>query len=137
MVRFCGRTVTAIILFSQSEVLFIKRDTVPFRGFWALPGGRVESGESIEEACVREVKEETGLDVEILYKLGDYHEYGFMDEVHYDYYPACFIVKVTGGQIIKQDSEVQEIKLYNLYTLPTPLAFEHKKMLDDYNKNKT
>jgi hypothetical protein len=61
-----------------------------------------------------------------------------MDNVFYDYYPACFIVKVVGGQIIKQDSEVQEIKRFNLKELPNPLAFEHDKMVTDYkNKVKT
>jgi len=134
MARYCGRTATAIICYSNDNVLFIKRDTVPFKGFWALPGGRLDEGETVEQTCVREVKEETGLDVEILYKLGEYHEQGFMDEVYYDYYPACFVVKVVGGKTVKQDSEVQEIKLFNLNELPSPLAFEHDKMLGDYKK---
>jgi ADP-ribose pyrophosphatase YjhB (NUDIX family) len=107
---------------------------VPFKGFWALPGGRMDIGETVEQTCIREVKEETGLDVEIVYSLGDYHEQGFMDGIYYDYYPACFAVKVVGGQIIKQNSEVQEIKLFKLKELPSPLAFEHDKMIRDYKK---
>ncbi|MDR0319000.1 MAG: NUDIX hydrolase [Nitrososphaerota archaeon] len=134
MKRYSGRTATAIILHSQDKVLLIKRDTLPFRGFWALPGGRLDVGEVVEQTCVREVKEETGLDVEIVYKLGEYHEQGFMDEVDYDYYPACFVVKVVGGQTVKQDSEVQEIKLFNINELPSPLAFEHDKMVNDYKR---
>ncbi|MCL1970250.1 MAG: NUDIX hydrolase [Candidatus Bathyarchaeota archaeon] len=134
MPRYCGKTATAIIIYSQDKVLLIKRDTLPFRGFWALPGGRLDIGEVVEQTCVREVKEETGLDVEIIYKLGEYHEHGFMDGVDYDYYPACFAVKVVGGQTVKQDSEVQEIKLFNLNELPSPLAFEHDKMISDYKK---
>jgi 8-oxo-dGTP diphosphatase len=134
MARYCGKTATAIILYSQDKVLLIKRDTLPFKGYWALPGGRMDTGEVIEQTCIREVKEETGLDVEIVYKLGDYHEHGFMDGIDYDYYPACFIVKVVGGQTLKQDSEIQEIKLFNLSELPSPLAFEHDKMISDYKR---
>ncbi|MCL2288902.1 MAG: NUDIX hydrolase [Candidatus Bathyarchaeota archaeon] len=134
MKRYCGRTATAIIRYPQDEILLIKRDTVPFKGFWALPGGRLDEGETTEQACIREVKEETGLDVEIIYNLGDYHEHGFMDSVFYDYYPACFVVKAVGGQIIKQDSEVQEAKLFKLNELPSPLAFEHDTMIKDYKK---
>jgi ADP-ribose pyrophosphatase YjhB (NUDIX family) len=134
MTRYCGRTATAIVLYSQNKVLLIKRATLPFKGYWALPGGRMDIGETVEQTCIREVKEETGLNVEIVYKLGDYHEQGFMDGIDYDYYPACFIVKVVGGQTLKQDSEIQEIKLFNLKELPSPLAFEHGKMIRDYNR---
>jgi 8-oxo-dGTP diphosphatase len=134
MARYCGKTATAIILYPQDKVLLIKRDTLPFKGYWALPGGRMDIGEVVEQTCIREVKEETGLDVEIMYKLGDYHEHSFMDGIDYDYYPTCFIVKVVGGQILKQDSEIQEIKLFNLNELPSPLAFEQGKMISDYKR---
>ncbi len=134
MKRYSGRTATAIIPYPQDRILLVKRDTLPFKGYWALPGGRMEQGEEVEQTCVREVKEETGLDVEIAYKIGDYHEQGFKDEVEYDYYPACFVVKVVGGQTRKQDSEIQEIQLFSLKDLPGPLAFEHDQMIMDYKK---
>ena len=134
MKRYGGRTATAIILYSEDKVLLIKRDTLPFKGYWALPGGRMEVGETVEQTCVREVKEETGLDVEIVYKLGDYHEHGCREGVDYDYYPTCFVVKIVGGQVVKQECEVQEIELFYLNTLPTPLAFEHDQMIRDYKK---
>lgn len=55
------------IVFNRSDqVLLIKRDQAPARGLWSIPGGRQEAGESMAEACCREVKEETGLDVEVL-----------------------------------------------------------------------
>lgn len=47
-------------------VLLIKRGTPPYFGFWSLPGGGTGEGEDPREACIREVKEETGLDIEIL-----------------------------------------------------------------------
>jgi 8-oxo-dGTP diphosphatase len=134
MKKYGGKTATAIIPYPDNKILLIKRDTLPFKGYWALPGGRMDPGEVVEQTCVREVKEETGLDVTLMRKMGEYHEQGVKDEVEYDYYPTCFVVKVVGGQQRKQDSEIQEIKLFNLDELPSPLAFEHDQMIQDYKK---
>ncbi len=81
-----------------------------FKGYWALPGGRVDPGETVEQSVVREVKEETGLDVEIVRKIGEYHEIGVQDEMEYDYYPSCFLVKTISGRIKRQQEEIEEIE---------------------------
>jgi 8-oxo-dGTP diphosphatase len=130
--KFSGRTTTAIITFSPDKMLLIKRATMPFKGYWALPGGRVDPGETVERTIVREVKEETGLDIAIVKKIGEYHEQGIQNGVEYDYYPACFLVKIVGGEIKKQESEIEEIKLFSLNEIPEALAFEHAKMIKDY-----
>ncbi len=132
MKKYGGKTSTAIIPYPQDKILLIKRDTVPFKGYWALPGGRLDPGETIEQCCIREVKEETGLDATIVRRVGEYHEQDVMDDVEYDYYPTCFVVKVVGGEAKKQDSEVQELKLFSLKELPNPLAFVHNQMIQDY-----
>lgn len=54
----------------------VQRKNEPFAGFWALPGGFVEAGESCEQAVVREVAEETGLSVEVISLFGVYSEPG-------------------------------------------------------------
>ena len=136
MKKYTGKTSTAIIPFPMDRILLVKRDTVPFKGYWALPGGRMDPGETVEQTIVREVKEETGLDVTIVRKIGEYVEKGVKDDVDYEYYPTCFLVKVVGGEIKRQESEIQEIQLFNLKELPFPLAFEHDKMIKDYLKNK-
>jgi 8-oxo-dGTP diphosphatase len=130
--KFAGRTATAIIPFPPDKILLIKRRTVPFRGYWALPGGRVDPGETVEQTIVREVKEETGLDITVVSKIGEYHEQGVQDGAEYDYYPACFLVKVVGGEIKRQESEIEEIKLFSLIDVPATLAFEHSQMIKDY-----
>ena len=130
--KFSGRTVTARIEFPKDKILLVKRGTVVFKGYWALPGGRVDAKETVEEAAVREVKEETGLDVEIVRKIGEYHESGVQDGIEFDYYPACFHVKPTGGEIKRQEEEIEKIELFNLKEIPEELAFEHPKMIKDY-----
>lgn len=130
--KFAGRTATAIIPFPPDKVLLIKRRTLPFKGYWALPGGRVDPGETVEQTIVREVKEETGLDVAVVRKIGEYHEQGAQDGEEYDYYPACFLVKKLGGEIKKQESEIEEIKLFSLNKVPESLAFEHTQMINDF-----
>jgi 8-oxo-dGTP diphosphatase len=130
--KYTGRTATAIIPFATDKILLIKRRTVPFRDYWALSGGRVDPGETVEQTILREIKEETGLDITIVTKIGDYHEQGVQDGVAYDYYPACFLVKVVGGEIRKQESEIEEIKLFSLKDVPATLAFEHAQMIKDY-----
>jgi 8-oxo-dGTP diphosphatase len=129
---FSGRTATAIIPFPPDKILLIKRATVPFKGYWALPGGRLDPGETVEQTIVREVKEETGLDVAVICKVGEYHEQGVQGGVEYDYYPACFLVKIVGGEIRRQESEIEEIQLFSLSRLPSVLAFEHAVMIKDY-----
>lgn len=130
--KYSGKTSTAIIPFPDNKILLIKRNTIPFKGYWALPGGRMDYGENVEQTIIREVKEETGLDVTIVGKVGEYVEKGIKDDVEYEYYPTCFIVKPVGGEIKKQDSEIQEIKLFSPNELPKPLAFEHARMIKDY-----
>jgi 8-oxo-dGTP diphosphatase len=132
MKKYTGKTSTAIIPFPNQKILLIKRNTIPFKGYWALPGGRLDPGETIEQTIIRDVKEETGLDVTIVRKVGEYVEKGSKDNVEYEYYPTCFVVKPVGGEIKKQDTEIQEIKLFKLTELPEPLAFEHDQMLKDY-----
>lgn len=130
--KFAGRTATAIITYPQNQILLVKRSTPPFVGYWALPGGRVNPGEMVEKTIVREVKEETGLDVTVVKKVGEYHEQGIQGGFEYDYYPACFLVKVVGGEIKKQESEIEEIRLFSLNAVPAALAFEHAQMINDY-----
>jgi 8-oxo-dGTP diphosphatase len=135
--KYSGRTATAIIEFPLDTILLIKRDTVPFKGYWALPGGRAEPGETVVQTVVREVKEETGLDVTVVRKIGEYHEQGIQGGVEYDYYAACFLVKVLGGEMRKQQGEIQEIQLFSLDDVPEPLAFVHSSMVKDYVAQKT
>lgn len=132
MRKYTGKTTTAIIPYPENKILLVKRNTRPFVGYWALPGGRMDPGETLEQTIIREVKEETGLEVKIVKVLGEYVEKGVKDDVEYEYYPTCFVVLPLSSEWIRQESEIQEIRLFSLDALPAALAFEHEKMIKDY-----
>jgi mutator protein MutT len=57
--------VSGIVFNNQKQVLMIQRNQPPAMGFWSIPGGKLEPGESLAEACQREIKEETGLETNV------------------------------------------------------------------------
>ena len=64
-------TVDAVILLTnKKDIVLIRRKNPPFQGQFALPGGFVDVGETVENACIREVKEETNINVKILNLIG-------------------------------------------------------------------
>ncbi|MGZ4857365.1 MAG: NUDIX domain-containing protein, partial [Methanobacteriaceae archaeon] len=67
-------TVDAVITAEDGKLVFIRRKNPPYHGSWALTGGFVEYGETVEQAVMREVKEETGLIVEIKKMIGVYSD---------------------------------------------------------------
>ncbi len=57
--------VGAVVITAEGRVVLVRRARAPLAGHWSLPGGAVEVGETLEQAVVREVREETGLDVDV------------------------------------------------------------------------
>lgn len=117
-----------MILVENDSILLIKRKHEPFRGMYALPGGFVEYGEKTEDAAVREMKEETGLDVEIVRLVGIYSDPHRDPRDHT--ITVVYEVKRRKGDL-KGGDDAQEARFFPLNSLP-PLAFDHTKIVRDY-----
>ena len=67
-------TVDAVIIYKENNIILIRRKNPPYQGEYALPGGFVDIGETVESACIREAKEETNIDIKINKMIGVYSE---------------------------------------------------------------
>lgn len=121
-----GITADAVILKDDSIVL-VKRKNDPFKGFWALPGGFVEYGETVEDAVKREVREETGLGVEILKLVGVYSDPERDPRGHT--ITVVFLCRQVDG-VLHADSDAKAADYHSLSNLPE-LAFDHKRIVGD------
>ena len=118
-------TVDAVIVDPERGVVLIRRGHEPFAGCWALPGGFVEVGETCEAACVREVREETGLDVEISALLGVFSDPGRDPRGHT--VSAVYLCRALGGMPCGGDAASQARYFAALDGLT--LAFDHDRVL--------
>ncbi|MGC8916462.1 MAG: NUDIX domain-containing protein [Thermoanaerobaculum sp.] len=118
-------TVDALIVDPHRGVLLVQRKHPPFAGFWALPGGFVEEGESCEEAVVREVGEETGLTVEVVALLGVYSQPGRDPRGHT--VSVVYQCRVGGGQVRGGDDAAAARFFPSLEGVL--LAFDHAQIL--------
>jgi len=118
-------TVDAVIEYQQKLVL-IRRKNPPFEGSYALPGGFVEVGESMEDAARREAKEETGLDIDIVRLVGVYSDPGRDPRGHT--VSACYLA--TGSGVLAAGTDADDVELFDFDRIPK-LAFDHDRMVSD------
>ncbi len=115
----------------RQGIVLIKRKYPPYG--WALPGGFVDYGESLEQAAVREAKEETSLDIELLCQMHTYSDPKRDPRKHT--ISTVFIARAEGNPVARDDA--QEIKVLSKEELNFPLAFDHEKILTDYFERKS
>ena len=123
-------TVDIIIEIESKGIVLIKRKNPPFG--WALPGGFVDYGESLEEGAVREAKEETDLDVKLTEQFHTYSNPN-RDPRHHSI-STVYIAKAKGVPQAKDDAI--EIGIFDGSNLPDEIAFDHRSILADYFKSK-
>jgi len=119
-------TVDIIIELEEKGIVLIKRKNPPYG--WAIPGGFVNYGESLEDAAAREAKEEVSLDVELVEQLHTYSD-PERDKRHHTI-TTVYIAKATGDPAA--DDDALEVGIFNETNLPSPLVFDHEKILRDY-----
>ena len=117
-IAFLDPKVAAVVLVTmRGELVMVRRGVEPALGRWSFPSGYVDRGESVEDAALREVKEETGLDVKLTGLVGLYSKTGSPLVL------AVYSATVTGGEL-RAGSDVQETALFDPDGLP-PLPFPH------------
>jgi 8-oxo-dGTP pyrophosphatase MutT (NUDIX family) len=98
---------------------------------WTLPKGTQEAGESITETALREVREETGLEVELLTEL-DIIDYWFVwapEQTRYHKFVHYYLMLVTGGDLSLHDREMEEARWFEMSEARTAMAFANERKL--------
>lgn len=117
-------------IIKDGKILLIERKNEPFKGKWALPGGFVEYGEKVEDAVVREVNEETGLDTKIIDIVGVYSDPSRDPRGHI--VTVVYLLEILDGEI-KVSDDAADAKFFDLNDLPK-LAFDHNVVLKDITR---
>lgn len=127
------------IIFEDHRVLLIQRGKEPARGQWSIPGGAVQIGETLKEAMIREMREETHLEVEptILVKVLDRIFRDPEGRVRYHYVLADFICRVKAGKL-QADSDARDARFVPLRELSSyavaPITLEVIHLADQMRK---
>jgi ADP-ribose pyrophosphatase YjhB (NUDIX family) len=118
--------VDIIIEMEPEGVVLIRRKNPPYG--WAIPGGFVEYGESLESAAVREAREETTLDVTLIRQLHTYSDPSRDPRGHT--VSAVYVARASGTPAGADDAAAARV--FTRDTLPPDIVFDHRKILEDY-----
>jgi len=118
----------------KAGIVLIQRGQPPFAGWWALPAGYIEADESVEQAAVRECKEETGLDVELLELFG---VYSFPEGPVQPGLIIFYRARPIGGELQAGD-DAQDARVFPPDELPEQLAFRtHRQVLARWTRSRS
>ncbi|PMC34498.1 DNA mismatch repair protein MutT [Bacillus sp. UMB0899] len=129
----------AVLIFNENyQVLLQKRADV---GLWGIPSGHIEIGETVSEAAIREVKEETNLDIRISKLIGVYSDphsqvFSYPNGQVVHFITTCFLAEIIGGELICNLEESIEMKFFDVHQLPKDLLKMHPRWLDDALANR-
>jgi 8-oxo-dGTP diphosphatase len=115
------------VIFIDGRVLLIERNHPPFEGYWVLPGGYVERDETAREACIREVREEVGLDVEPTAFVGLYDD---PERDERGNVSAAYLCQPSGDGQPEALDEAKQVRLFEPSALPE-MGFDHRTIVDD------
>jgi ADP-ribose pyrophosphatase YjhB (NUDIX family) len=127
---------TAVVITNEkNEILLQKRSD---NGLWGLPGGLFELADSISQCAIREVKEETNLDIFLDKFIGVFVN-PFMRWKECDkakVFSFAFTANITGGELRVNDSESSDLKYFSYEKLPTIHSIDNLEIVDAYYNNK-
>lgn len=119
-----------IIIEIDGGIVLIERKNPPFG--WALPGGFVDYGESMEAAAIREAKEETSLDVRLIEQFHTYSDPRRDPRQHT--VTTVYIADATG--VPRAADDAKKIGIFREHRLPGPIVFDHERIVRDYYRYK-
>jgi 8-oxo-dGTP diphosphatase len=119
------------LIIKDKRILMVKRAAPPKKGWWCFPAGFMEWGEHPSQTTVREVCEETGLEINL---EGLFDVYSGNDDPRTNAVLILYVATVAGGKLAASD-DAQEAEFFAFDRLPTNIAFEsHRQALADYKK---
>lgn len=128
--RYYNPAVAVNAIIEKDESIFlVKRSIEPFKGLWSLPGGFIEYNETVEEALVREVEEETGLKIKPIRVVSVYSNPIRSPVKHV--ITICYHCTVLGGAL-KFSDESMEARFFALDQLPKEMAFDHRNIVEEF-----
>lgn len=118
------------VVLNKGKVLLIKRSIKPYKGFWTIPGGHIDFGETSQDSLIREIKEETNIDVEIVGLIKIYDDpkrdpWGHIISIAYLCEP------IDTNTIFIENEEVESLYWCDINELPENIGFDHRLMIDD------
>jgi 8-oxo-dGTP diphosphatase len=113
-----------VVIPAEGGVVLIRRSNDPFEGQWALPGGFVEVGETVEEAAIREAEEETGLSVAIERLVGVYSDPERDPRGHN--VSVAFLARIESGEP-EAATDAAEVSILDPESVE--LAFDHRRIV--------
>ncbi|HMA68571.1 MAG TPA: NUDIX hydrolase [Candidatus Mcinerneyibacterium sp.] len=119
------------IVEKNGKIILIKRGRTPYKGYYAIPGGFIDWDETAKEAVVRELKEETNLNIHVKDFLNYY------DSIKRDKrrrtISLVFVCELIDGKKARAGDDASSYRWFNIDELPE-LAFDHEQILNDYKK---
>lgn len=112
------RVGVGVLVFKDDQFLLICRGKSPGKGKWTLPGGMIELGETMEQAAVREIKEECGIEIQVnqVIKVFEHIERDAFNKVRYHYVVVDFVGEYIRGTL-KAASDVDDARWFTLLSL--------------------
>jgi len=98
--------VAGVVVKQDGKYLLVQEKKPSAYGLWNLPAGHVEEGQTIEEAAIKEAKEETGYNVELIRKLGIFHKNADKSCKH------AFLAKIIGGELSIPENEILDVRWF-------------------------